>query len=167
MRVKTHAMATFMLALAPALCAAENALATVGELSAVQSDTIMFEAKAKRAEAQLRMLENSAKAGSDPSAPGPFTSAVTPTEVPTVEGISGAQGRLYATFRYPNGTSANGKSGDSIPGEFKVAEVGIDRAVVTKNGRRFVLQFGVARPEPSEQAEAQPLRPVPGPYVPR
>ena len=163
MLTKMNVLAVALFA-SPALSfRAEQALPSVGELSAVQSETIMYEAKAKRAEAQAKMLENNAKAGLDATGPTVITSSVTANELPTITGISGAAGRLYATFRYRNGTTVTAKSGDQISGGFRVAEVGIDRVVITRGDRRMPLQFGVAT-EPVEQPQAQPM--VPGPFIP-
>jgi type IV pilus biogenesis protein PilP len=156
MHGKTKVLVVGLLIITGQAVASELALPSVGELSAVQSETIMYEAKAKRAEAQAKMQENNLKAGIDISGPTAVASAVTAGELPTITGISGAAGRLYATFRYANGTTVTAKSGDQIAGGFRVAEVGIDRVVITRGDRRMPLQFGVATepPEPKGQAQA-------------
>lgn len=138
--------------------AEEAAYPTVGDLSRVQSETMMFEAKAKRAEAHARMTAGEMKAGIDTSNT-PNQPSVTASELPTVTGISGAAGRLYATFRYPNGNTATAKSGESIPGGFKVAEVSLDRAVITRGDRRIPLQYGSA---PTETAQPNMGQMLPG-----
>ncbi|MEE9681882.1 type IV pilus biogenesis protein PilP [Pseudomonas koreensis] len=133
-------------------------LATVGDLSEVQSETIMFDAQAMRAEAKAKMQESAAKAGDDPQfAKGQSSPsvAVVAADLPTVTGISGAAGRLYATFRYANGTTVTSKSGESIAGGFQVAEVGIDRVVLTRGDRRIPLQFGVSRTPPQQSVPVQ------------
>lgn len=134
---------------------AEPPAPTVGDLSQIQSDTIVYDAKAKRADAKSEMQKNMAKAGDDLQA-GPIAMAppIVASELPTVTGISGAAGRLFATFRYPNGTTMSSKSGEQIPGGFMVAEVGIDRVVLTKGDRRIPLQFGVATPTTAAQTGA-------------
>lgn len=144
MRVKSLFFGVFVLP-AFGVWAVENSAATVGDLSKVQSETIMYDAKAKRAEAKAKMQENIVKAGDDPQLNQPqTTSSVVAADLPTVTGISGAAGRLFATFRYANGTTVTSKSGEQIPGGFRVAEVGIDRVVLTRGDRRIPLQFGVA-----------------------
>ncbi|MBA6068114.1 type IV pilus biogenesis protein PilP [Pseudomonas mosselii] len=163
MRTKPYALATVLTMVVAASNAAEAPVSTVGELSKVQSQTLMYEAMAKRAEAQGKFQQNNAAAGNDAAGPALSVTAVTTKEVPTVTGISGAAGRLYATFRYPNGTTVSAKSGDQIAGGFKVAEVGIDRVVITRGDRRLPLQFGVAT-EPKEeplngQAPFMPMQP--------
>lgn len=140
------------------LCAETSPQLTVGDLSKVQSDTILYDAKAKRAEAKIKMQENLAKSGDEfqpgqPATPFPVAAA----DLPTVTGISGAAGRLFATFQYPNGTTVSSKSGERIPGGYLVAEVGIDRVVLTKGDRRIPLQFGVAAVSPAAQSTSGPI----------
>lgn len=143
-----RANSLFMLALVLpvfTVSAGELSLPTVGDLSKVQSETIMYEAQAKRAEAKAKMQDNLLKAGDDPASNQVNTApSVVASDVPTVMGISGVAGRLVASFRYSNGTTASSKSGQLIAGGFMVAEVGIDRVVLTKGDRRIVLQFGAA-----------------------
>lgn len=129
---------------ASAALATDKSLPTVAELSEVQSETIMFDARAKRAEAKAKMQESMTKAGDDQFVPLHATPSVVAADLPTVTGISGKAGRLFATFRYGNGTTVTAKSGELISGGFQVAEVGIDRVVLTRGDRRIPLQFGVA-----------------------
>lgn len=158
-----RANSLFMLALVlPAFTvgAAELSMPTVGDLSKVQSETIMYEAQAKRAEAKAKMQDNLLKAGDDPASSQVNTNtapSVVASDVPTVMGISGVAGRLVASFRYGNGTTASSKSGQQIPGGFTVAEVGIDRVVLTKGDRRIALQFGVASQPTQPTTAAMPF----------
>jgi type IV pilus biogenesis protein PilP len=144
--------------------AAELSAPTVGDLSRVQGQTIMYEAKAKRAEAKAKMQQNDAKAGDDlygvsGSGLTQMAAPVVASDLPTIIGISGAAGRLVATFRYPNGTSVASKSGMQIPGGYEVSEVGIDRVVITKGDRRIPLQFGVAAQQTQPAASGQMMLP--------
>ena len=141
--------------------ASENSLPTVGELSAVQSETIMFDARAKRADAKAKMQENMTKAGDDQFVASPSAPSVVAADLPTVMGISGTAGRLFATFRYGNGTTVTAKSGEQIAGGFQVAEVGIDRVVLTRGDRRIPLQFGVA--DTPAQSAQMPMFGAPSP----
>lgn len=140
--------------------------ATVADLSQIQSETIMYDAKAKRAESKGKMQENQAKAGDDPQLSQPSTAPpVFAAELPTITGISGAAGRLFATFQYPNGTMISSKSGEQIPGGFHVSEIGIDRVVLTKGDRRIPLQFGVANtPVPAQSTSGRSI--LPGSFSP-
>lgn len=137
--------------------AAGNSTETVGDLSKVQSETIMYDAKAKRAEAKAKWQESILKSGDDPLlSQSQAAPSVVVADLPTVTGISGAAGRLFATFRYVNGTTTTSKSGEQIPGGYLVAEVGIDRVVLTRGDRRIPLQFGVAnKPVPPMQMPGQ------------
>lgn len=139
----------------PTLAIGAESLATLGDLAKLQSDTILYEAETARAQAKLTMQDVLRKAGDDQQMRGSGEPPVQESELPTVTGISGAAGWLYATFLYPNGTTASAKSGSQIPGGFVVAEVGIDRVVLTRGDRRIPLQFGVANAPPPAPAHAQ------------
>ncbi|WP_324729569.1 type IV pilus biogenesis protein PilP [Pseudomonas chlororaphis] len=161
MHVKSLLLVTLALPVFAA-SASESSLPTVGELSKVQSETIMFQAKAARAAAEAAMLKNVLDAGGDPQAVQTQGAAsVVASDLPTITGISGAAGRLYATFRYMNGTTVSSKSGEQIPGGFHVAEVALDRVVITKGDRRIPLQFGVAiEPAQAQQPQTPGVMPV-------
>jgi len=152
-----HAKAILLcLLVLPTIAFGEDSFATVGDLAKVQSDTILYDAQAARADAKARMQASLAKAGDDLQASrGNSQPSVVAAELPTVTGISGAAGRLYASFLYPNGTTANAKSGGQIPGGFVVAEVGIDRVVLTRGDRRIPLQFGVVNSPAPTPGQAQ------------
>lgn len=150
-----HCAFLFVTLLAAPLAHSEGA-PTVGDLSAVQSQTILYKAQGARAQALAEKRANEAAAGMDASSESSSTSVgVTDAELPTVTGISGRAGRLFATFRYPNGNTATAKSGEAIPGDFRVAEVSLDRAVIIRGDRRFPLQFGAAPTEQPKQPMGQ------------
>lgn len=120
---------------------------TVGDLSQIQSETILYEAKAKRAKAKGDMQEQLVKAGDDQSLAQSSTSpSVVSSDLPTALGSSGIVGHFSATFIYPDGNKATAKVGQQIPGGFVVTEVGIDRVEIAKGNRRFLLKFGAATP---------------------
>lgn len=149
-----------------AVSAEPQAQATVGDLSRVQSDTILYEAKAKRAEAKGKMQEQLAKTGDEQlSTQSAASPSVIASDLPTVTGSSGISGRLFATFLYGDGTTVTSKSGEQIPGGFLVSEVGIDRVALTKGDRRFVLKFGVANQPISPLGGSLPIS-LPGSVLP-
>lgn len=122
--------------------AGERSLPTVGDLSTVQGDTILFEAQAKRADAKAKMLESTAKAGDDPLAsPLAATPSIVVSDLPSVTGVSGVSGRLLATVCYSNGATIKTTSGQVIPGGFVLTEITLDRVVAAKGDRRVPLQF--------------------------
>ncbi|MNF79192.1 Type IV pilus biogenesis [compost metagenome] len=158
-----HVNSLFLLALALPMfgaVAADRALPTVGDLSAVQSDTIMFEAQAKRADAKAKMQESTAKAGDDPVLNQLATSAsIVASDLPTVTGVSGVSGRLVASVCYSNGTTIKSKSGQTIPGGFVLTEITIDRVVAAKGDRRVPLQFVAVCNVTQSSAPAMPMLP--------
>ena len=144
---------------------ASEAIPTVGQLSQIQAQTMLLEAEAKRAAAKALLLKNKLDAGEDIAALGGQQSeSIIASDLPTVTGISTMGGRLYATFRYQNGTSSRASAGEIIPGNFKVTEISLERAVVTKGDRRIPLQTGVASPAPN--GASQPTGSLPGQYIP-
>lgn len=131
----------------------ERAHPTVGDLSQVQSETLLYQAQGKRAQALAEKRQIELSAGIDTAGQnGGSKPSVTDSELPTITGISGRAGRLFATFRYANGNTATAKSGESIPGDFLVAEVSLDRAVITRGDRRIPLQFGDAPTKQTPQS---------------
>lgn len=144
---------------------AAESIPTVGQLSQIQAETMLIEAEAKRAAAKAVLLKNKLSAGEDIAATGGQQSeSIVPGDLPTVTGISTMGGRLYATFRFQNGTSSRASAGEIIPGNFKVTEITLERAVVTKGDRRIPLQTGVASPAPN--TVSQPAGSLPGQYMP-
>lgn len=144
----------------------ERAQPTVGDLSRVQSETLLYKAQGARAQALADKRRSESEAGIDTTgATGQAAPPVIDSELPTITGISGRAGRLFATFRYPNGNTATAKSGEAIPGNFRVAEVSLDRAVITRGDRRIPLQFGDAPTQQPQQSSGQLLPgQFPGPY---
>lgn len=154
----------FLVAVVLPLYSAITAASTVADLSAVQTETIMYEAKAQRAEAKAKMQESSAKAGDDPLlSQSAGTPSIVASDLPTVTGVSGAGGRLLATVCFSNGTTLRSSSGQTIPGGFVLAEITIDRVIAAKGDRRVALQFvAVCQPTP----EIPPVQGLPGQVPP-
>ncbi|WP_122423040.1 type IV pilus biogenesis protein PilP [Pseudomonas viridiflava] len=155
MRVNKTLAVLLIAAVCPVVAAADEsasaaASATIGDLQQVQSETVMLDAKVKRAEAKGKLRKAMVETGDDlqaaSSEDSPVETSVIVTDLPTVIGISGAAGRLFATLRYPNGTTVSAKSGDQISGGYHVSQVGIDTVTLTRGDRRLPLQFGFATP---------------------
>ena len=164
MHANSRALLLATLVVAP-LAQADKPYPTIGDLSKVQSDTVLYQAQAKRAEALSQKFINEAKAGINVTGEnGQAASTVTESELPTITGISGRAGRLFATFRYSNGNTATAKSGEVIPGNFRVSEVSLDRAVITRGDRRIPLQFGNAPIQQPEQSSQLMPGQLPGMY---
>jgi hypothetical protein len=145
---------TALIALPCALfCAAGLAQAegTVGDLSKIQSDTLLLKAKAERAVAQSELDARSSVEGEGAA--------------PVVKAVYGAGNQLYATFLYRSGVVMDAKPGDTILGGFKVVSVGVDKVELSKGRQR--LAVGFAATAPTQPIAAPPFFPtMPGPIQP-
>ncbi len=140
-------------ALIALLCAAELAQAkgTVGDLSNIQSETLLLKAKAERAAAQLELDSKSSIEGEG--------------ALPVVKSVYGVGDQLYATFLYRSGVVMDAQQGDTILGGFKVVSVGVDKVELMKGHQR--LTVGFAATAPTQPLAAPPFLPaMPGPVLP-
>jgi len=137
----------------------------VGELGKVQSETILFKAKAERIKAEREATATAPStppavdafptAGFQPAlavtAPGPRQSAL-----PMVKEISGSGQKLRASLIYSGGGEIEAKPGSELPDGFRVLQITLDGVVLGKGGKRFPLGFG------SRAGMLQPQTSLPG-----
>ncbi|WP_438299542.1 type IV pilus biogenesis protein PilP [Pseudomonas sp. NMS19W] len=136
----------------------------VGELGKVQSETILFKAKAERSKAELEAngtLPSSPQPVAQFPAPG-FTPTMTPTSpaprqsfLPVVKEISGSGQKLRASLIYSDGSEVDAKPGSEVPNGFRVQQITLDGVVLSKEGKRFPLGFG-------NRVVSQPQQSLPG-----
>lgn len=138
-----------ILSLASVVAQAQSSERTVGDLDHVNQETLWFEAQKKLAKARQEFSDGTRV--EDRSAEG----------MPSVQGVQGVGNQLRAKFVYPSGAVTIAKSGDTIPGEFRISSVSIERVVLTKDGSTHVLSFsnGAAGGRDNAQALA-PTRPL-------
>lgn len=128
------------------------AVRIVGDVSEVQSETILLKAQVSRATAQAELDAKSRGAGVGAEA-----------GAPVVKNVGGRDNKLYATFLYSSGAVMDGGEGDTILGGYKVALVSVNKVELVKDGKR--LQVGFSATVPS--ASAQSLLPGAGqPFMP-
>lgn len=112
---------------------------TVGELSDVQAQTILAEAKVRLAEAQSKLL------GAEPSSSAGNESTLPPRDIslpaPVVRTIYGSGGRMTATFLFPGGYEADAGAGQDLPGGYRVEAISMDKVMLSKGGKRFPVGF--------------------------
>jgi type IV pilus biogenesis protein PilP len=134
---------------------------TVGELSRVQSETILYKAQGERAKA-LRELNDGgtqAKAAPQPSyLPQPVampSSAVignvehagTVEQLPVVKLIYGSGKALRATLLYTGGFEIDASlASTDLPGGYRVASLSLDSVVLSRGGKRYPLGFSNRAP---------------------
>lgn len=149
------------LLIAPAASyAAETGGINVGELSAVQSQTLFF-----KAQAELNQAKASAGQGSTTTlpayAPAPAIAPVAaahsdqaqrapsaaPEYLPVVKTLYGSPRDLRATLLYPNGQTAEARMGGSLlPGGYRLSGISLQGVELSRGGRRFPLGFADQAP---------------------
>ncbi len=138
-----------MLALFSMLWSFENtayASATIEELSRLQSETILLQAKLKQAE-----LRSELSARNYPK------HSVEVEQLPVVQAVYGAGNERYATLLYNSGMTLDAKTGDLIPGGFTVISISVDQILLSKGKQRAVLGFATV---------AKPASNIPAPFLP-
>lgn len=140
------------------LCASTPLVAqTVGDLSDVQSETLLLRAQAARAEAQAKLSEIGGSGGA--------AALGADGQLPVVRGVYGTTNALYATFLFANGSTVDARAGDVIPGGFVVRSLSATRVQLGRRGRNYTVGFSDVRPlTPAANAEAtSPARSLPSP----
>lgn len=154
-----------MLTLAGPVLAAETKSSdpdgiTVGELSRVQSETILFKAQGERAKA-LREINGSSQA--TPASPLSYLPQPVPTQsarvsgdgnaasvaeqLPVVTLVYGAGKALHATLLYSSGFEIDASlASTDLPGGYRVASLTLDSVVLSRGGKRFPLGFSNRAP---------------------
>ncbi|TAL63630.1 MAG: type IV pilus biogenesis protein PilP [Burkholderiaceae bacterium] len=157
-----------------ALCAGYGAAAqaqqaTVGDLTRINSENVIKQAQVTGAnlDAQLRKAGASADSSSTASAsqlPGGVqqVSLVAPQAVapkasasdttPVVKTVFGANGVVYATFLYADGSTVSAKEGSTIPGGYRVAHVDVEHVSLAKGAKTFDVGFSASPPESPKAA---------------
>lgn len=137
---------TLWMPIAGAQTDSELSAISVGELGRVQSETILFKAKAERAKAEREAstsLSEPQQAASGLPAPGPIaTSAARQLALPVVKQISGSGQKLRATLLYSGGSEIDAQPGGELPEGFRVLQVTLDGVVLVRDGKRYPLVFG-------------------------
>lgn len=122
---------------------------SVGQLSAVQSETNLYKAQAERAKA-LRELGGEGQLSAQP---GPYSyepSQVRPNSeesLPVVKLVYGSSRALRATLLYSSGIEVDAQAGGhELPGGYKVGSISLDSVVLTRAGKRYPLGFASSVP---------------------
>lgn len=134
---------------------------TVGELSQVQSETILFKAQGERAKALREINGTGAQAASTPQPsylPQPATTPIsrvsgigeqsaTTEQLPVVTLIYGVGKALHATLLYSGGFEIDASMASTdLPGGYRVASLSLDSVVLSRGGKRFPLGFSNRAP---------------------
>lgn len=141
-----------------------HAATTVGELTDVQAETILAEAKVRLAEAQAK-LDGQV---STPMPAGLSAVQLPPRDValpaPVVRTIYGSGGRMTASFLFPGGYEADASAGQELPGGYRVESISLDKVLLSKDGKRFPVGF--SNTAPSMPAQSQSMGGMVAPALP-
>lgn len=110
---------------------------TVGDLSKIQSETLIIKAKVNRASAQAELEAKSHVNG---------PSSANDEDVPVVKNVYGFGKKLMATFLFSSGVTIDAREGEVIMGGYKVASLSVDKVELEKGGRRFPVGFSGTPP---------------------
>lgn len=138
--------------------------ATVGELTDVQAQTVLAEARVRLAEAQAKLEgRETLPPSAEPSAmPLPPREVALPA--PVVRTIYGSGGRMTASFLFPGGYEADAGAGQELPGGYRVESITMDKVLLSKDGKRFPVGF--SNTAPSMQAQRQAMDGMVAPALP-
>jgi len=162
--------------------AAEKGGINVGELSAVQSQTLFYKAQAELNQAKASAGQATASVptyapapSAAPVSPGsaaalhsdqaPRSPSAAPEYLPVVKMIYGSPRDPRATLLYPNGQTAEARMGGGLlPGGYSLSGISLQGVELSIGGRRFPLGFADQAPD-ALPAASQPL-PGAGPTLP-
>ncbi len=122
----------------------------VGELGKVQSQTILLNAQAARAEAQRSIRgagSSSTQAISPPEQARDNPVPAVPTtssqqDLPVIKAITGTSNKLRATLLFSSGVEVDAVTGErDLPGGFRVSRITLEGVVLERSGERFLLGF--------------------------
>ncbi|MCX2694510.1 hypothetical protein OO256_26625 [Pseudomonas sp. DCB_CB] len=155
-----HAKKLFLAAVSVMICSMTHAeQATVGALGAIQSNTILLQAKVREAQAQAELKKFGGYKASEFSADYKYDELGS-TDIPYSSGAGGAYGKFTATFVYSNGSQIEAGVGQKIPGGFKVSSITAEQAIITNGKRTFYLPYGMkpnnSNPETNLQRAGSP-----------
>ncbi|EOD9062609.1 type IV pilus biogenesis protein PilP [Pseudomonas aeruginosa] len=163
---KNKMPAAILIAMLAASSSARAADATVGDLTQLQGQVLLKKAQVDLAkqEDELRKLNGGSAAGVPM---GLSASGLGDAGTPSVRSVAGVNGRLYATFVYSSGITADAAAGETIPGGFKVVRVTVDKVELQKGGRRFQVGFASHAPSTLSNSGMNPGMGQPGYGVPQ
>lgn len=123
---------------------------TVGELSAIQSETVLYKAQGERAKALREINGPALQTGQ--ALPYSFQATQPPAgadePLPVVKLVSGSSKSLRVSLLYSGGFEIDAQVGSpELPGGYKLESISMDSVIVSRNGKRYSLGFSSSTPE--------------------
>ncbi len=158
--------------LASLFAVSAQAQTTVGDLSTINSANILKTAQLAGAQLDAKLQKAHDESGGTPAAStgGMALSSAASGEHrtaaddpnPVVKGVFGANGSVYATFLYADGSTVDAKQGGTIPGGYTVAHLDAEHVALRRGGKTIEVGFSSSAPV---VRTAAPTTPYPGGVV--
>jgi type IV pilus biogenesis protein PilP len=138
---------TLLLTPLPGTAYAQAPGGTIGELQDIQTATVLAKARASLAEITKKLGGPGSVV--DPNASG----------LPAVQLIAGNARSLAATLIYPSGATYEARTGEDVPGGYRVQSITTDAVVLNRAGQIIKLGFsGSAAIEPVVERGVRPFQ---------
>jgi len=157
------ASAVLLAALGAATAHAQST--TVGELSTLNSSNILKTAQLAGAQLDAKLDKERTDSGtSSPVSSGEVSTApqtgsrrtAADDPSPVVKGVFGANGALYATFLYADGSTVDAKQGGAIPGGYTVARLDAEHVALRRAGKTIDVGFSSSAPVVRSETPTNP-----------
>ena len=155
-------LSLFLLANLTGLALPVHASSTVGELSDVQAETVLAEAKVRLEEARSKLQGRNVTLEQGMTISSTLPPAEMSLPAPVVRTIYGSGGKMTASFLFAGGYEADAGQGQDLPGGYRVESISLDKVLLSKDGKRFPVGFSNTAPtvESTPQGLAMPIAPA-------
>lgn len=121
----------------------------IDELTRIQNETAVTEAKIKLAKAQKELDATERETGTPLAPTLPGGNVVSGTSMmgspyPVMKTVFGERGRIKATFICAGGIEVVAGVGDELPDGYRVDAISVDKATVSRKGRKTIIGFASA-----------------------
>ncbi|MEB0222091.1 type IV pilus biogenesis protein PilP [Pseudomonas sp. AB12(2023)] len=130
---------------------ADEQVPTFAELSAMQAQQIYYEMKAKRDQSR----QDAAKFAAVDAIPSTAPISSEGSSIPQLRGVVGSDMNLYGTFVFSTGGTVEARTGDILPGGYRVEAIALGKSTLSKDGKRIQVARSTAgnelmtRPNPT------------------
>ncbi len=148
------------------LAVSAQAQTTVGDLSMINSANILKTAQltGSQLDAKLQKVRDESGIATTVSPSGLSLHSTASGErrataddpMPVVKGVFGANGSVYATFLYADGSAVDAKQGATIPGGYTVARLDAEHVALRRGGKTFEVGFSSSVPVARTAASTTP-----------
>lgn len=157
-----------------ALCVAMSSAAladtTADDLSKIEAETLLLQARQKKLTVQAEIAAKQAEIASKHVESNRLAKLASAGD-PVIRAIEGVGSHLYATLQLDNGSTIDATIGDVLPNGMKVVAINLNEVIVENRHRRRVRLYTGAATTPYGQtygsAAGLPPLPLPSPGMAR